>query len=246
MDMTKFFDAARAYTGPLKAVQVHVAEEVIRLGGSLSPEHLAYILGTAWGEAKWTPQRENMNYSAKRLQEMVDKGVWRDRGVLRFARDPEGLANFVYGNMTALGNRPGTDDGWRYRGGGVDQLTGRDNYQRIGLENYPEAILNPDKAAWSLVHGLTTGRYTGKRLSHYGDGKDFTPISARAIVNGDVRQNGQLYAKHYDTFLKALQAAGYRPFVRPDVEPAAPAKPADKPKGLLALILDLLMKWTSK
>jgi putative chitinase len=182
----------------------------------MSVDHLAYIFATGYGEAKLTPVRENMNYSAKRIRQ-----VWPSRPeAVQFAGKPRELANSVYGGR--LGNKVGSDDGWRYRGGGVDQLTGRDNYRKVGIENNPEAILEPSFAAWSLVHGMTTGRYTGKKLSDYGDGKDFRATSARAIVNGDVKLNGAKYAGYYAKFLAALHKAewGTSPPVRPDVEPA--------------------------
>lgn len=77
--------------------------------------------------------RENMNYSAARLS-----AVWPSRfpanpraGQLRrdhFANQPERLANEVYANR--MGNGPASSgDGWRFRGNGPLQLTGRDNHE---------------------------------------------------------------------------------------------------------------------
>ena len=215
-----FFDGIRALTGPLSMVQVKVAEAIIDRAQSLSAQHLAYILATAWGEAKLTPKRENMNYSAKRIRE-----VWPKRPeAVQFAGKPKALANSVYGGR--LGNKLGTDDGWRFRGGGVDQLTGRDNYRRIGIEARPEAILEPAFAAWSIVHGMTTGRYTGRKLADYGDGATFSPRNARAIVNGDVKLNGAKYAAHYRVFLVALQEAGWQAATTPEPPNPEPPKPA--------------------
>jgi len=203
MEYAKFFDGIRGLTGPLLPVQVQVIEKVIDLADGLSPQHLAYIMATGWGESKFKPVRENMNYRADRI-----KKVWPNRPeAIAFAGKPRELANSVYGGR--LGNRHGTDDGWNYRGGGVDQLTGRDNYKKVGIENNPDAIINPDKAAWSIVHGMTTGRYTGKRLAGFGDGASFDPVAARAIVNGDVKLNGKKYAGYYQVFLRALVDAGY-------------------------------------
>lgn len=222
MNEAAFFAAVRKGFGVrLTQVQVQVAQAIMAKGANLSAEHLAYILATAWGEARLSPKRENMNYSAKRIRE-----VWPSRPeAVAFAGKPQALANSVYGGR--LGNRPGTDDGWRFRGGGVDQLTGRDNYRRIGIEDWPERILEPEFAAWSIVHGMTTGRYTGKKLADYGDGPAFNARAARAIVNGDVALNGATYAKHWRVFRDALVAAGWKP--KAGVKESLTVPGADKP-----------------
>jgi putative chitinase len=229
MNHAAFFAAIRPLMGKVMPVQVQVAEAILDRARGLSTEHLAYILATAWGEARLTPKRENMNYTAKRIRQ-----VWPSRpDAVQFAGKPEALANSVYGGR--LGNKPGTNDGWNYRGGGVDQLTGRDNYRKVGIENMPEKILEPDFAAASIVHGMTTGRYTGKSLADYGDGAGFKATSARAIVNGDVKLNGAKYAGYWVTFRDALQSAGWgtTPPVRPDA-PIAP--PVVKPGFWAALM----------
>ena len=231
MDETKFFQAIRKLTGPLLPVQVQVIEEVLKLGRALSAQHMAYILATGWGEAKLTPVRENMNYRATRI-----KQVWPSRPEsVQFAGKPIALANSVYGDR--LGNRPGTNDGWNYRGGGIDQLTGRANYLAIGIADNPESILKPEKAAWSIVHGMTTGRYTGRKLADFGDGASFNAIKARAIVNGDVRLHGSKYEGYYLAFLAALIDAGYKPSAP---VPLYPVKtPVAVPMGIAAAVVAL-------
>lgn len=204
MNRSTFFAVMREAFGPLKDIQVQVVEAILDAAArkKLSAQHTAYILATGWGEAKLTPVRENMNYTADRIRQ-----VWPSRPeAVQFARKPRALANSVYGNR--LGNRAGTDDGWDFRGGGIDQLTGRDNYARIGIAEKPEAILQPDKAVDSIMHGMTTGRYTGRKLADYGDGAAFDARAARAIVNGDVKLNGAKYAAYHQVFMRAIIEAG--------------------------------------
>lgn len=60
--------------------------------------------------------------------------VWRKRfptyaSAVPYVKNPRKLANFVYGSR--LGNTPGTDDGWNYRGSGLIMATGKDNFQLI-------------------------------------------------------------------------------------------------------------------
>lgn len=176
--------------------------------------------------------------------------VWPSRPeAAQFTRQPRALANCVYNGR--LGNKVGSDDGFNYRGGGIDQLTGRDNYRRVGLEATPEKILQPEFAAWSLVHGLTTGRYRGHKLADFGDGAAFNATAARAIVNDDVKLNGAGYARHYRSFLAALSQAGWgtEPPVRPDVPPMAPARtstPIKTQEGFWVWLFRALAEWKRK
>lgn len=115
-----------------------------------TPARVACFLAQCGHEsAGFTAQRENLNYSAKGLL-----ATWPRRfnptKAQAFHRQPEKIANEVYGGRLG-NNKPG--DGWRYRGGGFVQLTGRDNYRRVGhaldvpLEDQPELIERLDVSA---------------------------------------------------------------------------------------------------
>lgn len=231
-----FADIRPMFGGSMSQVQVDVVNAILDRSKELPDAHLAYILATGYGEAKLTPIRENMNYTAARI-----KQVWPNRPeAVQFARKPEALANSVYGGR--LGNRVGTNDGWVYRGGGIDQLTGRDNYRKVGIENMPDAILKPEAAVASIVHGMVTGRYTGKKLADYNKPRGFDFVGARAIVNGDVKLNGKKYAGYGMAFLMALQAA--KAAYVPDADTS---NLTDKPaKGWLSVLISLIMKMIGK
>jgi putative chitinase len=73
---------------------------------------------------------ENLNYSAERLCQ-----VWPHRfpslaAAAPYAHNPEALANFTYANRMGNGP-PESGDGWRYRGGGLFETTGHDNYSAL-------------------------------------------------------------------------------------------------------------------
>jgi predicted chitinase len=100
---------------------------------------------------------ENLKYSAKRLTQ-----VWPSRfrtlaAAKPFANNPKALALKVYGGRN--GNRPGTDDGWIYRGSGFMQNTGLSNFRLAGYQNDPEALRTPGPGFNAAVdywakHGL--------------------------------------------------------------------------------------------
>jgi len=66
-----------------------------------------------------------------------------------FLRNPQKLANFVYGNQTAIGKSMGNvnyGDGWKFRGRGLIQLTGKNNYKYYGDKFGIDLVSNPDLA----------------------------------------------------------------------------------------------------
>jgi putative chitinase len=118
-----------------------------------TPLRIAYFLGNLLHESGLEPIREeNLNYSAERLVQ-----VWPTRftpaNAPLYAHQPEKLANFVYANRIGNGS-PETGDGWRYRGRGIIQLTGRANYRQAGealrlpLEQFPELAATSPWAFW--------------------------------------------------------------------------------------------------
>ena len=96
-----------------------------------TPKRLAgFLAQTAHESGDFRLLEENLNYSAAQLQK-----TWPKRfdaaTAAQFARKPEAIANKVYSNRMGNGT-PESGDGWRFRGRGIKQLTGRDNYTAFG------------------------------------------------------------------------------------------------------------------
>jgi putative chitinase len=129
--------------------------DVLRVAGLLEPQRLAHFLAQVCHETGGlTILVENLHYtSAERLT-----AVWPTRfrtraSALPFVGQPELLAEHVYGGRN--GNiEPG--DGWRYRGRGLLQLTGRDAYARIGTTIGVDLVSQPAQAV-SAEHALSVG-----------------------------------------------------------------------------------------
>lgn len=130
-----------------------------RFGISETPLRVAHFMAQMLHESgAFTIQFENLNYSAGRLP-MVWPSRFLPKGPLdpaAYAHNPEKLANEVYGGRMG-NNLPG--DGFKYRGRGLLQLTGKDSYEeatrilRQTNEKAPDFTDDPDAviaAAWCL------------------------------------------------------------------------------------------------
>jgi putative chitinase len=192
MDRAKFFAAVRSslFGGKLTASQVAGMDAILDewAATGLQDRHwLAYMLATVFLETGETmrPIVENLSYSADGLRKTFGK-YFTAAQATAYARKPEKIANRAYGGRMGNGNEA-SGDGWRFRGRGLVQITGRDNYRKFGIEDDPDAALNAVTAIKIMFVGMTDGVFTGRRLSDF-----FRPgvedwNGARAIINGKDR-----------------------------------------------------------
>lgn len=111
---------------------------------------IASFLAQMIAESSLDPTREeNLSYTAERLMVVWPRRFPTLEAAQPFARRPEALANRVYSSR--LGNGPeASGDGWRFRGRGLIQLTGRANYREYGrlinveLEGAPQLAVLPE------------------------------------------------------------------------------------------------------
>jgi len=94
-----------------------------------SPQRIAAFIAQCSHESgHFEKLIENLNYSAKGLVMTWPKRFTTPELANKYARQPEMIANFVYANRLGNGDES-SGDGWKYRGRGLIQLTGKYNYQ---------------------------------------------------------------------------------------------------------------------
>lgn len=114
--------------------------------GITTKEQVAMFLAQCGHESgNFTRFTENLNYSTDRLLAVFPKYFKTRADAEKVARRPQEIANIVYANRMGNGDSK-SGDGWKYRGRGIIQLTGRQNY--VKFTNYikkPELLEKPDE-----------------------------------------------------------------------------------------------------
>jgi len=90
--------------------------------------------------------QENLNYGAKGLLTIFKKYFKTIEKAKAYERKPEKIANLVYGNRMGNGSEA-SGDGWKHRGRGYIQLTGKDNYEAFDATVPEDIMANPDLVA---------------------------------------------------------------------------------------------------
>jgi len=99
---------------------------------------------------------ENLNYKAETLMKLWPKRFPTLEEANKYARQPQLIANHIYSNR--MGNRDeASGDGWRFRGGGLFQLTGHDNYWHCGQALGIDLVMQPELVRQPRVAALSAG-----------------------------------------------------------------------------------------
>lgn len=125
--------------------------------------------------------QENLNYSAAGLVKVFPKYFGENLAAI-YAKQPQRIANRVYGGR--MGNGPeASGDGYKYRGRGFIQLTGKDNYNAFGLAIGEDVAANPDEVSTSKYAALSAAWFwSAHGLNALADAKDIVSMTKR--ING--------------------------------------------------------------
>lgn len=126
--------------------------------------------------------REGMSYSMLGLMKTWPTHFPTEDSAKPFVRDPTKLANFIYANREGNGNFA-SGDGFRYRGGGLIQITFRDNYREMGELIGVPLEAQPAKIEDKLIAARAAGAFWKKNgCNELADARDFEGITKR--ING--------------------------------------------------------------
>ncbi len=111
-----------------------------------TPLRLAHFLAQCAHEsAEFKAREENLNYSAEGLRKVFPK-YFPDNLADSYARQPEKIASRVYGGRMGNGDEA-SKEGYKYRGRGYIQLTGKDNYNKFAQAVSDDILNNPELVA---------------------------------------------------------------------------------------------------
>lgn len=145
-----------------------------------TPARQAGFVGQCMHESNnFKTLEENLNYSAKGLM-----GTWPSRfdaaEAARCERKPELIANKVYSGR--MGNTE-EGDGWKFRGRGLKQLTGKENYINCGAGLGVDLVAEPDLLLTKQYAALSAGWFWNKKgLNALADAGDIEQMTKR--ING--------------------------------------------------------------
>jgi putative chitinase len=152
----------------------HAAEWFAALSNSLPSHNIVtveevaeFLAQTAHESNNYTQLHENLNYSSAGLHATFPRLFPTVESAVPYARQPEKIGNKIYANRIGNGDES-SGDGYRYRGRGILQITGRSNYATCSQDLYHDdrLLTNPDllqdyqgavdSACWFWTkHGLT-------------------------------------------------------------------------------------------
>lgn len=196
-------DAPQAAIAGLEQVR----DSAARLGVFDSPLRAAHLIGQCGHESMgFTRVAESLFFTTASRILAVWPHRFRDQVHAReFVRNPEKLANHVYAGR--MGN-DARGDGFRYRGRGYIQLTGKDNYRVFGRRIELDLVTHPEDAeepgtAWLIAAAyFANRRRAGKTALEWADLNDAETVTR--IVNGGLHG----LADRRERTIRALVALG--------------------------------------
>ena len=171
-----------------------------------TPLRLAHFLAQAGHESGgFRAVNENLNYGAKGLRGIFGKYFKDDATAKAHERKPEKIANVVYANRMGNGNTA-SGEGWKFRGRGYIQLTGKDNYTAFGKAINEDIISNPDLVAtkYALLSAAWFFHKNGlHKIADKGATDDVVTLVTKRVNGGTIGLADRIkHFKEYHALLK--------------------------------------------
>lgn len=170
-----------------------------------TPLRLAHFFAQLDHESGLKPVEENLNYSAEALQRVFIKYFPTYEIAKKYARKPEKIANRVYANRMENGNEQ-SGGGWKYRGRGFLQITGKQNYRLLSEATGTDYLKRPERLLHE-THSMVSAvwYWTANDLNRYADEDDIKEITRR--INGGyngLEHRRELLFKYKELFRRML------------------------------------------
>lgn len=179
---------------------------VVEKFGINTPLRLSHFLAQCGHESGgFKIVNENLNYSTKGLMSTFKKYFPNKILAEQYQRKPEAIASKVYGNR--MGNGPeSTKEGYKFRGRGYIQLTGKENYIAFGKSINEDLTKNPDKVAtdYPLLSAAWFFTKNGlHKLSDLGSDDDVVEKITRRVNGGTNGLEDRI--KHFNEYYSLLK-----------------------------------------
>jgi putative chitinase len=169
-----------------------------------TPLRLAHFLAQCGHEsAGFKAVQENLNYSADGLKKIFPK-YFPGNLAESYARNPEKIASKVYGGRMGNGNEA-TKEGFKFRGRGYIQLTGKHNYTQFSKFIGEDCVANPDLVATKYPLASAAFFFDSNKLWSICDkGADNATVTAvtRRVNGGTIGLTDRI--KHFQEYYKLL------------------------------------------
>ena len=162
----------------------------------------SFLAQCAHESAQFTVISENLNYSAAGLQKVFKKYFPTPELANQYARKPQMIASRVYANRMENGSEA-SGDGWKFRGRGFIQLTGKRNYRICGADLKINLLEDPDYISRSPIGAIESALWFWQRnnLNMYADRDDLK--GQTYIINGGYNGLPERL-KYYDAAKRVL------------------------------------------
>ncbi|MAK61665.1 MAG: hypothetical protein CMK09_11855 [Ponticaulis sp.] len=162
------------------------SDAVLKENGINTALRLAHFLGQGLIETGFLRYaEENLNYSAEALGRVWPSHFPTAAIQQEYARKPEKIANRAYADRMGNGDEA-SGDGWKYRGRGFIQLTGRNNYERYAEASGVDIVDNPDLLSQDLQASIAVAAafFRVNNLLQYADENNASAVS-RGVNRGN-------------------------------------------------------------
>jgi len=187
-----------------EAVIAQIPETAAKFGITTNLRLAHFLAQCALESVNFTAVVENLNYSAQRLLQVFPK-YFRNVDVNAYARNPQKIGSRVYANRMGNGDEA-SGDGFKYRGRGYIQLTGRNNYQAFSGFIGEDCVANPDLVATTYPLASAAFFFNSNNIWAICDqgASDAVVTSVTKRVNGGTHG----LAERIQNFKKFMQALG--------------------------------------